>query len=393
MTAAGGYMPSTDDLPALLGGPPLRPQGPPDWPMPDDDVRAALQAAYEDGSWGRYRGQHGERLEHALRDYLGVEYILTCASGTFAVELALRALKIGAGDEVLLAAYDYPGNFLCVHAVGAQPVLVDLDPDNWNLAPGLLGAAIGPNARALIVSHLHGGIVPMRVVLQFASERGIAVIEDAAQAPGAIVQARKAGTWGDVGTWSFGGSKLLSAGRGGAMFTQRSDLYQRARTWAQRGNLICPLSELQAAVLVPQLARLDERNARRAASVRHLSELLREIPAVRLLQNNVTDSKPSYYKVGLQYDAEGFGLPRARLVEAMRAEGIAMDEGFHAAHVGRSPRRFRKGGDLTEADRAHAGMLVLHHPVLLETPGDLEQVAAALQKIHRHAEELQKSCV
>src|SRR5712672_262320 len=143
------------DLPAILGGAPVRPQGPPTWPPPDDDVLRALQVAYGDGSWGMYHGGHVERLEQRLAEYHGVPHALTCGSGTFAVELALRALKVGPGDEVLLAAYDYPGNFLSVHAVGAMPVLVDVDPDNWNLAPEGLAKAVGPLTRALIVSHLH----------------------------------------------------------------------------------------------------------------------------------------------------------------------------------------------------------------------------------------------
>src|SRR5689334_20154800 len=117
---------SSPRCPALLGGPPVRPQGPPDWPGSDDDVLAALHAAYRDGSWGKYHGRYAQLLEDRLRTYFGLDFALTCGSGTFAVELALRALKIGPGDEVILSAYDYPGNFLSVHAVGARPVLVDV---------------------------------------------------------------------------------------------------------------------------------------------------------------------------------------------------------------------------------------------------------------------------
>src|SRR2546430_2242590 len=161
--------------PALLGGKPVRPQGPPAWPLPDEEIQAALQKAYGDGSWGKYRGVYGERLEKRLADYFQVPFALTCASGTFAVELALRALKIGPGDEVILAAYDYPGNFLSVHAIGAMPVLVDVAPDNGNLDPAQLVAAMGPSTRALIVSHLHGGMVPMRAVMAFAAAHGLRV--------------------------------------------------------------------------------------------------------------------------------------------------------------------------------------------------------------------------
>lgn len=379
-------MASLDDLPAILGGRPVRPQGPPDWPHPDEDILHALETAYSDGSWGKYQGMYVERLENRLAQYHDVEFSTTCGSGTFAIELALRALKIRPGDEVILAAYDYGGNFLSVHAVGATPVLVDVDPANWNLSPDRLSTALSPNTRAVIVSHLHGGIVPMREVMDFASANGLRVVEDAAQAPGATVQGRKAGTWGDVGILSFGGSKLLTAGRGGAFLTRHADVHQRARLWLYRGNQVCPLSELQAAVLLPQLDKLDHRNRQRAVNVRLLLDGLKAsgVPLQHFV-NKCPDSEPGYYKVGFQYDSAKFkGLLRERFIAAMRAEGIAMDEGFQALHVGRSPSRFRKTADLTEANKAHDGAVVLHHPVLLGSPGDCEEIIHAAQKIHLH---------
>jgi dTDP-4-amino-4,6-dideoxygalactose transaminase len=366
-------------------GAPLRPQAPPDWPPADQAVLEALQTAWRDGSWGRYHGGHVERLEGRLvRDH-DVGFALTCGSGTFAVELGLRALKVGPGAEVVLAAYDYGGNFLSVHAVGATPVLADVDPDNWNLSADHLAAAFSPAARAVIVSHLHGGLVPMREVMELASARGVAVIEDAAQAPGAVVQGRPAGSWGDVGVLSFGGSKLLTAGRGGAVLTRHADVHQRARVFLNRGNHVCPLSELQAAVLWPQLDRLAERNAHRRRRVALLAERLQNVPGLRLFRNHVSDSEPCYYKVGFQFDAAKFGLSRARFVAAIRAEGIAMDEGFRALHAGRSPSRFRKAGTLSEADRAHTGTVVLHHPILLGTEADVEQIAATILRVRGNA--------
>jgi dTDP-4-amino-4,6-dideoxygalactose transaminase len=375
-------MSNLDEL-ALLGGRPVRPQGPPDWPFPDEDVLQALQAAYRGGSWGKYQGGNVERLEERLAGYFGVEYVATCASGTFAVELALRALKIGPGDEVILAAYDYSGNFLNVHAVGATPVLVDVDPLNWNLAPEQLQSAIGPKTRVVIISHLHGGVAPMREVMELTGAHGIRVIEDAAQMPGATIQGEKAGTWGDVGILSFGGSKLLTAGRGGALLTRHADVHQRARVALHRGNNVCPLSELQAAVLLPQIDRLDDRNHRRTSAVRLLSERLEalKIP-LQPFVNRCSECDPGHYKLGFQYNsAEFHGLSRERFVAAMRAEGIAMDEGFLALHIGRSPSRFRSVGDLAEASKAHEAAVVLHHPVLLGEPREIEEVVKAIGKI------------
>jgi dTDP-4-amino-4,6-dideoxygalactose transaminase len=388
-SSAGNDIMTTDNaLPAVLGGEPIRPQGPPEWPLADESILEAMRSAYHDGSWGRYHGGHVARLEQRLAAEHHVDHVLTCGSGTFAVELALRALKVGPGDEVVMAAYDYGGNFLSVHAVGARPVLVDVDAGNWNLAPEALAAAFGPATRAVLVSHLHGGLVPMREVVELAGRHGAAVIEDAAQTPGALVQGRLAGTWSDVGILSFGGSKLLTAGRGGALLTRRADVAQRARLWLQRGNHLCPLSELQAAVLGPQLDRLAERNALRLRNVRLLSEQLRGVPGLRPFKNRALEkSEPGYYKVGFQL-AEAFGLDRERFTVAVRAEGVAVDEGFRALHVGRSPSRWRGAGSLAESERAHQGTVVLHHPVLLGTPADIEQIARAVAKIHAHAERL-----
>src|SRR5262245_6027994 len=97
LTKQRNPMTNRDELPALLGGRPVRPHGPPDWPMPDEDVLQALQSAYKDGSWGKYQGIYVERLEKQLAQYLRLEFVATCGSGTFAIELALRALKVGAG--------------------------------------------------------------------------------------------------------------------------------------------------------------------------------------------------------------------------------------------------------------------------------------------------------
>ncbi len=382
-------MTADNALPAILGGAAIRPQGPPDWPIADETIREAMREAYEDGSWGRYHGGHVAQLERRLADEHGVDHVFTCGSGTFAVELALRTLKVDRGAEVVMAAYDYGGNFLSVHAVGARPVLVDVDADNWNLAAESLAAAFGPATHAVIVSHLHGGLAPMREIMAAAERQGVTVIEDAAQCAGACVQGRKAGTWGNVGILSFGGSKLLTAGRGGALLTRHADVAQRARLWLQRGNHVCPLSELQAAVLLPQLDRLDERNRRRLRAVRLLSEHLGGVPGLRPFRNRpVENSEPGYYKMGFQFDAERFGLSRERFVTALRAEGIAVDEGFRALHMGRSPNRWRGVGPLPQAERAHHGTVVLHHPILLGTDDEVEQVALAVAKIHRHAKQL-----
>ena len=375
---------NASDLPALLGGPAVRPKGPPDWPQPDAEVTAVLSAALTDGSWGKYDGGHVAQLECDLAQFHDLPFALTCASGTLAVEIAFRALQIGAGDEIIVPAYDYEPSFLCVHAVGATPVVADLAANNWNLDPAKLSDALSAKTKAIFVPHLHGGLVSVRELTEFAAKHNLRVVEDASQATGARVQGRRAGTWGDIGVLSFGGSKLLTAGRGGALLTRHADLAQRIRVLLRRGvQQWAALSELQAVVLRPQLARLDAENAMRAANVRTLLDLLADIPGLCPFANVLEDSQPAYYKLGFQFDEEAFGLPRDIFVAALRAEGMAFDAGFRAVHVGRAPGRFRRGGDLIEAERAHRGCVTLYHPVLLGRWDNSDSVAAVARAVRK----------
>jgi dTDP-4-amino-4,6-dideoxygalactose transaminase len=386
----------SSDLPAMLGGTPVRPEGPPAWPRPDPDVQAALAEAVTSGAWGQYHGPHVGALEAELAEFHGVPHAITCATGTLAVEAALRALRVGPGDEIVMAAYDYESNFLTLHALGARPVLIDVHPDNWQLDPTKLEAAITPRTKAVICSHLHGGIVPMRAVMEVAREHNVGVVEDAAQAPGATVEGQPAGTWGDVGTLSFGGSKLLTAGRGGALLFRDAQLHQRAKTWLHRGlQQWAPLSELQAAALRPQLRKLKVMTSRRGEMVRALLEALKPLPGLHSLAERFSSSPegatanvPAFYKLGFQYDATTYGLSRDTFVKALRAEGVALDVGFKALHVGRSPSRFRAADELTHAADAHERCVVLHHPVLSGSPAEVQQVADAVAKVYRDRDRL-----
>ena len=381
-------------LPAILGGNPIRPEGPPAWPPAWEEVSRAVKKSLDDGGWGQYHGANTRLLAERLSSYHEVEFVELCCSGTFAIELALRALQIGPGDEVIMASYDFIGNFNDVVAVGARPVLIDLDPHNWNLNPELISEAISPSARAIIVSHLHGGVVPMKRVVEIAREHGLRVIEDACQMPGAVIEGRKAGTWGDAGVISFGGSKLLSAGRGGALLTSAPEIRQRAQVYCNRGNHAYPLSELQATVLLPQLERLDDRNRERSISVSKLAEGLKSVSGLRFLDNRGSSVLPGYYKLGFQYDSGEFdGLSRDSFVRAARAEGIEFNAGFRALHLCRSSRRFRKAGALAVATMADSNMLILHHPALLEGDESIDQVTRCAHRIRAWAESIRQACV
>jgi len=181
---------------------------------------------------------------------------------------------------------------------------------------------------------------------------------------------------------SFGGSKLLAAGRGGAVLFRDAPLHQRAKLWLQRGlQQWAPLSELQAAALRPQLRRLPAMTRRRAENV--LTLFSANPPGLVPFTNSVPNSIPAFYKLGFRYDPAAFGLPRDLFVAALRAEGVAFDIGFKALHVGRSPTRFRAAGSLDHATAAHERCVVLHHPVLSLSHAEVAQVAEAVAKTYR----------
>jgi len=313
-----------------------------------------------------------------LTAQFGTDFIRLTCSGTIAVELALRGTGVTAGDEVILAGYDFPGNFRAVEAVGATPVLVDVAVSGWTIDPAQLPLAESPAVKAVIVSHLHGQLAPIGEICRWAAERRIAVVEDACQVPGARIGGKTAGSWGTAAVLSFGGSKLLTAGRGGAVLTSSHEVAQRMTVFAERGNDAFPLSQLQAAALLPQLKQLDERNSIRRSRASQLQSLLAPHPAIELPPAAPAHHESAYYKFGFFVTAESSAKENRErvLAEAIR-QGLAIGPGFRGFYR-RSERRCRKIGSLTESRRSAEQTLLLHHPVLLESPETMERVALAL---------------
>jgi perosamine synthetase len=368
---------------AIDGSEPAFPEGPPTWPMLEPGVTAALARAASDGSWGRYHGEHCVKLQAALSKLHAVEHVTLVCSGTIAIELALRGLGVGSGDEVIVAAYDFPGNFRAIECTGATPVLVDIDANTWCLDAQQLEGAISPSTKALIVSHLHGGLADMATIDRIAKKHGVVIVEDACQSPGAMVGGRVAGTWGDMGVLSFGGSKLLSAGRGGAVFTNDAQAFQRIKVFANRGNDAFALSELQATVLLPQLELLGARNKQRANSAQRLSASLANVAEMTGVNSLVPDDQPAYYKVAWRYEpALKDPAMREQLIAAMATEGIAIDAGFRG-FAGRSERRCRKSGNLDHAIAASQATILLHHPILLAEHETIDRLANAIRRVIR----------
>ena len=373
--------------PAILGGPAVRLGGEPSWPPRDEGTDAALRHLAESGDWGRYDGPHGDALRERLRQWHDVPFVHTCAGGTAAVELALRGVGVRPADEVALAAWDFKANFVNVTCLGATPVLVDVRGDDAQLEVTKVEAALSSKTRAVLVSHLHGGAVDMPALRDLCDAAGVAVVEDVCQMPLAVLHGRPAGTWGDVAAMSFGGSKTLSAGRGGAVLTGDGAIYQRIRLHTLRGNDVSPISEMQAALITPQIDRFEDRHAVRMTFASDLRGRLTGGGPLRPFPAGV--GRPDYYKMGFFYDAAAAGgLSRDRFCEAMHAEGITLSPSFPALHLTHAAKRFRAAGPLENAGVAGETVVALHHPLMLEGEAGVDQFVAALTKITTHADEL-----
>jgi dTDP-4-amino-4,6-dideoxygalactose transaminase len=354
------------------------------WPITDDAVRDAFQTMLTDGSWGQYHGVHCDRLRSELGQFHQTEHALLCSSGTAAVELALRAVPVTSDDEVILCAYDFKSNFVNVLTVGATPVLIDAVPDSPTMDLNQLESACSPRTRAIVVSHLHGSMAPIEEICEFARLRGITVIEDACQSPGALINGQRAGSVGDIGVLSFGGSKLLTSGRGGAVISSNALMMQRIKLYTQRGNDAYPLSEMQAAVILPQLNQLNTRNAERLARVRLLCEQLASTTTMSaafcLPDPDDLTNMPVFYKSAFQLREDAF-VTRDHLCQAARAAGIPLDPGFPALNLIHSARRFRAVSDLRHARGLHARLMVLHHTALLQSAAKIIAMSDVLKTL------------
>ena len=248
-----------------------------------NDLTEAVSRVIESGQF--VLGENGHSFEKDFAAYCGAREAVAVSSGTSALQLALLSAGVSPGDEVITVPMTFVATVAAIIYVGAVPKLVDVDPATWTMHPDQLEAAITPRTKAVIPVHLHGRLADMTRILEIARARGICVIEDAAQAHGAESGGRRAGTFGDIGCFSFYPGKNLGAcGEGGAVVSDRADLAQRVRMlrdWGQEQKYLhvakgfnCRLDEIQAAILAIKLRRLEAWTTARREIAASYDELL-----------------------------------------------------------------------------------------------------------------------
>lgn len=249
------------------------------------EIDAAIQRVLDSGWY--ILGPEVDAFEAEWAAYCGADHAVGVANGLDALILALRALDIGPGDEVIVPSNTYIATWLAVTAVGARPVPVEPDPATYNIDPARIAAAITPATRALLPVHLYGQPADLDPILELARKHNIALVEDAAQAHGARYKGRRIGGHGDVVCWSFYPGKNLGAlGDGGAITTNRADLADRIRVLRNYGSRVKYVNEvqgvnsrldpIQAAVLRAKLPHLDAWTDRRRAIAAAYAEGLRD---------------------------------------------------------------------------------------------------------------------
>jgi L-glutamine:2-deoxy-scyllo-inosose/3-amino-2,3-dideoxy-scyllo-inosose aminotransferase len=391
---------------ALLGGPPVHDGGWPAWPQADlASAQEAIGSVLSGPHWTVRSSPSPElatrRAERLLAERCGTRYGLAVTSGSAAVELALRALGIGPGQEVVVPALGWYATAAAVCRVGAAPVFADIDPETSCLDPAAAAAAITERTAAILVVHLHCAVADLASLTEVAERRGIYLIEDAAQAHGGAYAGLPVGGHGTIGCFSFNQEKALAIGEGGAVVTGSEVLYRRLHALRTDGYLppeggsferpnpevqggnFC-MSEIQAALLLAQIRAFDRQHELRLRHAARLEGELAGIPGVRPLSTAPATSVRPYYEFGMILDLDRFGdWPLPLVGQALGAE---LGAAIHPTDVPVTesplfdPRRRAAAATPAQARALQGRLLVFHHRLLL-SPEVCRAVPTALRKV------------
>jgi len=409
------------DSPVVLGGSPLGQLVEPGWPRAAGPERDRLIRVLDSGVWA-FDGPFEHEFEEAFAAQQTSRFGLCVANGTVALQLALEALDIGVGDEVIVPGFTWQATAAAVLDVNATPILVDIEPQTYCIDPDAVEAAITDRTRAIIVVHLYDGLAEMDRIMAIAGRHDLAVIEDCAHSHGSRWNGRGVGSIGVLGTFSFQSSKSLTAGEGGFITTGSAAMRERIYSlrncgrrrpdssdadWRpiQSGNY--RMSEWQSAVLLSQLEQFPEQLTVREASVRHLDAALAPIAGIRTTLRRPQVTRQGLYGYVIRYDEHEFdGLPGRVFQAALSAElGVQIGPPYEPLNASpllqpHTKRRHRLSEEywsridpsryrLPVAERAHREEAsILPHQLLLLPTADLDLVPAAIERLKRHASAL-----
>jgi dTDP-4-amino-4,6-dideoxygalactose transaminase len=324
----------------------------PAWPVHDEREVAAVTRVVEGGNWWRYSYAEGVelsetpvdgdprsevvRFQHAFAQRHDCQYGIAACNGTAALEIAMRAVGVEPGHEVIVPAYTFIASASSVLMINAVPIFVDVEPDTYNIDPARIEEAVTDRTKAIMPVHFGGQPADMDAINAIARKHNIAVVADAAHAHGSSYKGRMCGSLGDAACFSFQLSKPMTAGEGGLTTTNRREVARACESlvWGGRklgepwyrhfvlaGN--ARMLEIQGAILSVQLERLDEQVERRMRNAALLDELLAGIDGVTPCVRRHETTAHSYHIYMVRYDPAAFsGMSKYEFVEALVAAGI-----------------------------------------------------------------------
>ena len=376
---------------AINSGRPVISQSFSGWPIWGEPEKQAVQAAIESGVWG-VGGACLAEFSNRFAEFQHVGHVLPVANGTVAIEMALEALDIRCGDEVIVPDYTFVATAVAPLRLGIKPVLVDVDRDTFNMNPDLVEEAITGKTRAILPVHFGGHPCDMEKLLHLADRYGLVVIEDCAHAHGAHLDGKYAGSFGEIGTFSFQSSKTLCCGEGGAVVTHSQRLLTRLRSLHSAGRHGCEddynhfsigsnyrLSELQASLLLAQMARLEEFCNQRDRAGKQLTALLDRIDGIRPQARTAQLGRHGHYLYPFVLEAD---IPHAAFTRALQAEGVPVENQYPALHMVEclKKRGLTEGNFPVSQELADRSIWIFHH-ALLADDDQIALIATAIEKV------------
>jgi perosamine synthetase len=300
-----------------------------------DYVTDAVTNCWYDGA-----NKYHALFEDAFAKYIGSRFAVSLPSCTSAIHLSLAALGVGPSDEVIVPDVTWIASVAPISYVGATPVFADIEKDSWCLCPTAFERCITSKTKAVIPVDLYGNMPNLSAIIEIAKSRGIAVIEDSAEAFGSEIDGRKAGNFGDTGVFSFHGSKTMTTGEGGMLVTDRQDVFDRVMFLRDHGRtpgdvsffnqevaFKYKMSSMQAALGLAQVERADELVDRKRTIFDWYTEAFADIPEISLNPEQ-PDSKNSYWMTTAVVDSS-LGLDKTKLGQELSQRGIDTRPFFH----------------------------------------------------------------
>lgn len=377
----------------------------PSWPYFDDTERKAVNEVLDSGKW--WYGEKVKEFEQAFATFQDAKFGVTCNSGTAAAELCVQALDVEPGDEVIVPPYTFIATASSVARMGGVPIFVDIN-ESWCMDPDKIEAAITPRTKAIMPVHLGGRIADMDRINEVACKHGLKVIEDACHSWGGKWKGKGTGAIGHGGIFSFQNSKNITAAEGGIIVTDNEEFADAVRSYSNTGRgtdgvwyghirvgTNARLTEFQAAILLCQLARLDEQTETRIRNAEYLDRELGQIEGVIPQPGDERITRWARHLYAIRIDPDTFGCSRDKFTEAARGEGIPFGAGYAkplyeqpALKVGRLASYYKNVHCPMCEDISYRTGMWFPQTLLLGSQEDMRDIVDAVRKIKAHAHEL-----